>query len=76
MGTAEDTSVTGGLKVEKLTEDNYHSWKFQVKMLLIAKDLWEIVTGAETLNRSATAEEQRKFNKRENIALATTCLSV
>ena len=27
MATAEDTSVTGGLKVEKLTIDNYHSWK-------------------------------------------------
>ena len=39
MATAEDTSVTGGLKVEKLTGDNYHSWKVQMKMLLIAEDL-------------------------------------
>ena len=37
------------------------SWKFQMKVLLSAKDLWEIVTSAETLNGSATAEEQRKL---------------
>jgi len=34
-----------GFKVEKLTGDNYHHWKFQMKMCLIGKDLWEIVTG-------------------------------
>ena len=51
----------GCLKVEKLTGDNYHSRKFQIKVLLSAKDLWEIVTGAKTLNGSATAEEQRKL---------------
>ena len=31
--------VTDCLKVEKLNGDSYHSWKFQMKMLLIAKDL-------------------------------------
>ena len=65
-----------GFKVEKLTGDNYHHWKFQMKMCLIGKDLWEIVTGAETLPADASAEEQRKFRKRENLALATVCLSV
>ena len=47
-----------------------------MKMLLIAKDLWEIATGAETLNESATAEEQRKLKMGENLAFATICLSV
>ena len=69
---AEDT----GFKVEKLTGDNYHSWKFQMKMHLIGKDLWDIVTGAETLDEETTAEAQRRFRKRENLALATVCLSV
>ena len=76
MATAEDTCVTVVLKVEKLTGDNYYSWKFQMKMFLITKDLWEIVTGAESLKGSATAEEQRKLKTRENLALATICLSV
>ena len=46
------------------------------KMLLIAKDLWEIVAGAETLNGSATAEEQRKLKTRENLTFTTICFSV
>ena len=47
-----------------------------MKMFLIGKDLWEIVTGAETMPADASAETQRKFKKRENLALATVCLSV
>eukprot|EP00795_Rhopilema_esculentum_P008368 gene8368-14342_t len=69
---AEDT----GFKVEKLNGENYHSWKFQMKMYLIGKDLWELVTGEETLNAAANPEQQRRFRKRENVALATVCLSV
>eukprot|EP00794_Sanderia_malayensis_P015395 gene15395-biopygen12818 len=45
-------------------------------MHLIAKDLWEIVQGTEVLRSGATADQQRIFRKRENIALATVCLSV
>ena len=63
-------------KVEKLTGDNYHSWKFQMKMCLIGKDLWEIVTGTDQLAEGATDAEQRKFRKKENFALASVCLSV
>ena len=65
-----------GFRVEKLTGDNYHSWKFQMKMCLIGKDLWEIVTGTEELEEEATPAEQRNFRKRENLALASVCLSV
>ena len=63
-------------KFDKLTAENYHNWKFNMKMFLIGKDLWEIVQGTETLGENATAEEQRKFKKRENMALASVCLSV
>ena len=71
MATAEDA-----FKVEKLTGDNYHSWKFNMKMYLIGKDLWEIVTGTEMQNADASAEEERKYRRRENMALATVCLSI
>lgn len=67
---------TAGLKVEKLNEDNYHNWKFKLKMLLMVKDVWEIVTGDETLPDDDPPGEKTKFKKRENIALATDCLSV
>ena len=61
---AEET----GFKVEKLNGGNYHSWKFRMKMYLIGKDLWELVTGEGTLNNDATDEQQRRFRKRENMA--------
>ena len=45
-------------------------------MFIIGKDLWEIDTGAETLPGTASQEEQERFKKRENLALASVCLSV
>ena len=72
MAAAEDTSF----KVEKLTADNYHSWKFNMKMLLIGKDLWEIVNGTETLDENANENERARFRKRENQALASVCLAI
>ena len=69
-------SADDSFKIEKLTAENYHSWKFNIKMSLIGKDLWEIVQGTETLAEDASAEEHRKFKKRENLALASVCLSV
>ena len=42
-----------------------------MKMYLIGKDLLDIVTGAKTLS-----EEKKQFKKRENVSLATICLSM
>ena len=63
-------------KIEKLNADNYHSWKFNMKMYLIGKDLWEIVTGAEVMDDDLSDAEKRKFKKRENQALAIICLGI
>jgi len=65
-----------GFKAEKLTAENYHSWKFNMKMYLIGKDLWEIVDGTNTLNDDATEKEKKDFKKGENRALAMICLSI
>ena len=56
--------------------DNYYNWKFQMKMCLICKDLWDIVKGVETLPEEASTADERKFRKRENQTLAVVCLSV
>ena len=74
MATAVDE--TSNFKVDKLTSNNYHHWKFNVKMYLIGKDLWEIVSGEEVLAEEASEETKRKFKKRENAALASICLSI
>ena len=65
-----------GFRIEKLTADNYHSWKFSMKMYLIGKDHWEIVSGTEKLEAEADADTKTKFKKRENSALAAICLGI
>ena len=73
---ASATEETKLLNVNKLTSENYHSWKFQVKLLLLGKDLWDIVTGKEVLKTDPTEEEKEKFRKREQQALSYIGLSV
>ena len=66
-----------GCNISKLQGgDDYHAWKFSMRMFLLGRDLWEIVEGSETVNEHATELEQRKFKRRENHALANICLSI
>ena len=51
--------ATDEFKFEKLTAENYHTWRFNMKMYMIGKDLWDIVTGAETLSEEATADQKK-----------------
>ena len=55
-------------KIEKLTADNYHSWKFNMRMYLIGKDLWEIVTGAGVMDNDLSDAEKQIFKRCENQA--------
>lgn len=51
--------------VEKLKgAENYSTWKFLMKMILIQEDLWDVV------------EKEVKDEKRSQKALARICLSV
>lgn len=54
--------------LEKLRGVNdYHNWKFQMKMILVHEDLWECVEPSETTKHD---------EKRDMKALAKICLSV
>lgn len=72
MGSAMADS---GIRVEKLNGNNYATWKFRVRMLLIRDDVWDIVDGTE-LSPEESPVEIAKWKKRDNKALATICLSV
>ena len=63
-------------KVEKLTTDNYHSWKYSMKLFLMGKGLWDIVSGDETLPEEADENAKKNFNKRANLALLAAKLNV
>ena len=41
--------------IEKLDGSNWNTWKFQMKHLLMAKGLWNLVDGSEVLASEATA---------------------
>ena len=72
MASAEDNNS----RVQKLTGENYYDWKFDMRMLLIGKGVWDIVTGDEVLDEEAPNKEKLSFKKRENIALSTICLAI
>ena len=72
MATGDETSF----KVDKLTSENYHSWKFNMKMYLMGKDLWDMTQGTETVAEEALAADKSKHTKKMNLALASVCLSV
>ena len=66
-----------GCNISKLQGgDDYHAWKFSMRMFLLGRDLWEIVEGSETVNEHATELEQMKFKRRENHALVNICLNI
>ena len=66
----------GNLRVEKLTAENFHNWKFDMKMLLVGKDLWDIVTGEEKLEEEAIAKERTQYRTCDNRALSLICLGI
>ena len=72
--TNDETSF----KVEKLNGDNYHSWKFNLKMYLIGKDLWDIVQGKEVLTAEPepTEKQRNDYRKRDQHSLAIIWLSI
>src|SRR5271170_223703 len=62
-------------KVEPLKGSaNYRTWKFSMRMVLQARDLWEVVSGKEV---KPEAEKQgQAWEKKANKALATIALAL
>lgn len=62
--------------VDKLTSQNYPTWKFKLKHLLIAKELFGYVDGSVTLANDADAPVKAEFEKKTSKALAHVVLAV
>ena len=68
--TAEET-----YKVEPLQGSaNYRTWKFSMRMVLQAKDLWEVVSGEEVKPEAEKAGQT--WEKKARKALATIALAL
>ena len=62
--------------IDKLTSDNYSVWKFKLKHLLIAKELYGYVDGTITLAGDANATVKADFAKKSSKAFSHIVLSV
>ena len=62
--------------IDKLDSSNWITWKFQIKHLLLAKDLWGIVDGTEVLAENASAQQRTDFNKKSQKAFSTIVMSI
>ena len=63
-------------QVVVLKSNNYATWKIQIKMQLIALELFNIVDGNETVPENEASANYKKFCVRRDKALAVIVLSV
>ena len=61
---------------EKLTSANYHNWKFDMRMVLIGKDLWDIVSGDDVLDENASEADRTHYRRRDQKAMSNICLAI
>ena len=54
-------------KLEKLTKDNYASWKYKVMLFLKAEELWHIVVSDKPCD--TMKEEDRKGKEKDLVLL-------
>ena len=75
-------STSSAQTIEKLSSSNYYTWKFHVKMLLIERDLWDIVDGtdakpsstgstSESSKKTETDEDLQRWMKKDKKAIST-----
>ena len=62
------------LSIAKLGSDNWNTWKFQMKHLLLAKGLWNYVCGLVEISNEENAEALAEFRLKEQKALSVIVL--
>ena len=79
MAESSDTTRRVG-DIKKLDGTNYQSWKFNAKLMLMERGLWDIVTGAEkapvATEQDKKEKEIREFYQRSQKAYSLIALSV
>lgn len=63
------------VSIAPLSESNFVTWKIQIKMMLLRKELWDIVQGEETAP-DQTNVGHKKFCSRSNRALSLIVMAV
>jgi len=55
------SAAQGIQTIEKLTEENYESWKIQMRSVLVCNDMWDYVNG----NVQRTAENTAMWTAKD-----------
>jgi len=63
-------------RVDRLNNNNYRTWKFAMKMLLIQRELWKYVDGSAVIRDDATIEQKVSHRSKDEKALSTIALSI
>lgn len=63
-------------RVDRLNSNNYQTWKFAMKMLLIQRELWDYVNKSTILQDDATVEQKIRHKSKDEKALSTIALSI
>ena len=62
--------------IDRLDGKNWMTWKFQMRHLLLAKELWGFVDGTETLRDDMTPQQQADHKKKSQKALSAIFVMV
>ncbi|GFV53101.1 endoplasmic reticulum metallopeptidase 1 [Trichonephila clavipes] len=77
ISTGGQTAVEMEPSIERLNSNNYNTWKEGVRVLLMDRNSWMIITGQEDkLDDSTSAKEKRNFESRWDRAYSTIYLSI
>ena len=69
-------SVEEKWSIDKLDGNNYATWKFQMKHLLLAKGLWEHGEGTANIDDATTAQPRAEFVQKSQKAFSTIVLAI
>ena len=70
------TSTDEKWAIDKLDGANWSTWKFQMKHLLLAKGLWGVVEGSDTLAEDANEAARTEFWKKSQKSFSSIVLAI
>lgn len=74
--TTPSSSATGLLNIEKLTTDNYTSWRQRVQALLMHNKLWKVVSTASVPDFRDDGGAKAAWEEKDEMALAEITLTI
>lgn len=74
MATFDNTA--GNYRVELFSGENYFMWIKRMKMVLMGKKFWSVVTGEETCPDDGSREEKKEFQINSQNEMATIMMAI